>query len=171
MFLDALNEYLIRSLASVPQIEYDELSSHRALRKTELAARILRKRASLNFNKVDFANIVASRIEDAAKIPLELSLILETIEKTLLERRKIRKMNPNSAPLQNTEAKKEKKSKAAQIAGIASTVLWILGFVLTFTVPAGNPFVWLGDALLLIGFWHSLVGLAPRFGLGLSSVS
>ena len=65
-------------------------------------------------------------------------------------------MNPNSAPLQNTEAKKEKKSKAAQIAGIASTVLWILGFVLTFTVRAGNPFVWLGDALLLIGFWPLL---------------
>ena len=91
VFLDALNEYLNRSLASVSQIEYDELALHRALRKTELAARILRKRASLNFNKVDFAKIVANRIDDAARIPLELSLILETIEKTLLERRKIRK--------------------------------------------------------------------------------
>jgi hypothetical protein len=44
----------------------------------------------------------------------------------------------------------------ARIAGILSTVLWVLGIILTFAVPIGSPFIFLGDALLLIGFWPLL---------------
>ena len=48
------------------------------------------------------------------------------------------------------------KKRSGRIAGIIATVLWIVGFILTVAVPAGNPFVFLGDALLLIGFWPLL---------------
>ncbi len=40
----------------------------------------------------------------------------------------------------------------ARIAGVLSTVFWVLGIVLTISVPAWSRFVFLGDALLLIGF-------------------
>jgi hypothetical protein len=48
------------------------------------------------------------------------------------------------------------KSPKGKIAGAVSTIAWVVGFVLTFAIPAGNRFVWLGDALLLIGFWPLL---------------
>jgi len=50
----------------------------------------------------------------------------------------------------------EKKHARGRIAGIIATVLWVVGFILTFAIPAGSPFVFLGDALLLIGFWPLL---------------
>lgn len=51
---------------------------------------------------------------------------------------------------------KKPKSKAARNAGIAATVLWIISIILTCTIPAGTRFVFLGDALLLIGFFPLL---------------
>jgi hypothetical protein len=56
------------------------------------------------------------------------------------------------------EASSEGKPKHARgrIAGILSTVLWVLGIILTFAIPIGSPFIFLGDALLLLGFWPLL---------------
>jgi len=51
---------------------------------------------------------------------------------------------------------KPKKTKAAKVAGLAATILWVLGFLLTCLLPPRSTFVWLGDALLLIGFWPLL---------------
>lgn len=47
----------------------------------------------------------------------------------------------------------ENKSKhnAAKIAGLISTVLWIVGFVLLFALEK-SPLIWLSDTLLLLGF-------------------
>jgi hypothetical protein len=52
--------------------------------------------------------------------------------------------------------KKPAKSGAAKIAGIASTVLWVVGFALDFVIPAKTRFTWVPDFLLLIGFWPLL---------------
>jgi len=41
---------------------------------------------------------------------------------------------------------------AAKVAAAGSTVLWILGFVLCFVIPAGSRYIWVPDALLLLGF-------------------
>ena len=54
------------------------------------------------------------------------------------------------------KAEKPKKSKAAKNAGLAATILWVLGFLLTCFLPPRSTFVWTGDALLLIGFWPLL---------------
>jgi hypothetical protein len=48
------------------------------------------------------------------------------------------------------------KKRSGRTAGIIATALWMIGFILTVAVPAGSPFVFLGDALLLIGFWPLL---------------
>jgi hypothetical protein len=55
-----------------------------------------------------------------------------------------------------TTAEKSRKSKAAKVAGLAATILWVLGFLLTCILPPRSTFVWTGDALLLIGFWPLL---------------
>lgn len=44
----------------------------------------------------------------------------------------------------------------AKIAGIVSTVLWLLGFLLMFILQKDSQLMWLSDALLLIGFWPLL---------------
>lgn len=55
----------------------------------------------------------------------------------------------------STEEKKSK-SRALKIAGIASTVMWILGFALLFIMKPDNKLIWTSDALLLYGFWPLL---------------
>lgn len=57
--------------------------------------------------------------------------------------------------------KKEKKTGAAKVAAIASTVLWILGFALAFVVPANSPFGWVPDGMLLVGFFPLLYAWKP----------
>jgi hypothetical protein len=59
------------------------------------------------------------------------------------------------------ETVKKKKTGAAKIAAIVSTVLWILGFALAFVVPAGSPFGWVPDGMLLVGFWPLLYAWRP----------
>jgi hypothetical protein len=56
---------------------------------------------------------------------------------------------------------KPKKTGAAKVAAIASTVLWILGFALAFVIPARSPFGWVPDGMLLIGFFPLLYAWKP----------
>jgi hypothetical protein len=58
---------------------------------------------------------------------------------------------------------KSKAMSASKIAGIVSAVLWILGFALAFVVPADSPFMWVPDALLLIGFFPLLIFWKPSW--------
>lgn len=63
-----------------------------------------------------------------------------------------------------SEAAEEKKPlSASKIAGIVSAVLWILGFALAFVVPASSPYMWVPDALLLIGFFPLLIFWKPSW--------
>jgi uncharacterized membrane protein YfcA len=54
------------------------------------------------------------------------------------------------------EKKKPTKARAAKIAGLAATILWVAGFAILFIIPAKSPFIWLSDFLLLLGFWPLL---------------
>ena len=49
-----------------------------------------------------------------------------------------------------------KKSKALKIAGIASTIIWVISFILLCTLKPEDDLVWTSDALLLAGFWPLL---------------
>ncbi len=60
-------------------------------------------------------------------------------------------------------AEKGKHMSASKIAGIVSAVLWILGFALAFVVPADSPYMWVPDALLLIGFFPLLIFWKPSW--------
>ncbi|HEY9676515.1 MAG TPA: hypothetical protein V6C76_00835 [Drouetiella sp.] len=55
----------------------------------------------------------------------------------------------------------KEKSKAAKIAAIASTILWVVGFGLAFVIPAASPFGWVPDAMLLVGFFPLLYAWKP----------
>ena len=59
---------------------------------------------------------------------------------------------------ENSDSTKGRKSKtqALKIAGIASTTMWILGFVLLFVLKPDDKLIWTSDALLLYGFWPLL---------------
>lgn len=48
-------------------------------------------------------------------------------------------------------------------ATISSAVLWIVGFLLLIVVPADSPFVWVSDALLLLGFFPLLILWKPSW--------
>jgi hypothetical protein len=60
-------------------------------------------------------------------------------------------------------AKEKKPLSASKIAGIVSAVLWILGFALVFVVPSSSPYMWVPDALLLIGFFPLLIFWKPSW--------
>lgn len=61
----------------------------------------------------------------------------------------------------NSDIKQNKPgSNAAKIAGLMSTVLWVIGFVLLFALN-GSPLIWLSDTLLLLGFWPLLFVWRP----------
>ena len=47
-------------------------------------------------------------------------------------------------------------SKALKIAGIISTIIWIISFILLFLLKPTDKLVWTSDALLLAGFWPLL---------------
>ncbi|SRR5579883_2807492 len=64
--------------------------------------------------------------------------------------------NHKSSSGKEHESKPRKKSTALKIAGLLSTVLWIVGFILPFVIPPTSKYVWLSDTLLLIGFWPLL---------------
>lgn len=55
------------------------------------------------------------------------------------------------------------KTPIGKIAGIVSAVLWVLGFGLAFVIPSSSPWMWLPDALLLIGFWPLLYFWKPSW--------
>ncbi len=48
--------------------------------------------------------------------------------------------------------KMAERSKAAWVATILSTLLWLLSIVLAFQIPGGSRDIWLPDTLLLLGF-------------------
>lgn len=56
----------------------------------------------------------------------------------------------------DSQNKKESKSKAIKIAGIASTVMWVVSFILLFALDPEKDPIWTSDALLLAGFWPLL---------------
>lgn len=72
--------------------------------------------------------------------------------------------------------KKVEKSRAGKIASIVSCVFWVGGFALAFVIPPGNPFIWVPDTLLLVGFlpllllwrfsWPWIVFGLFNFGIG-----
>jgi len=51
----------------------------------------------------------------------------------------------------------DKAKKKALVATIISTVLWVLSIVLAFVIKAENPWAWVPDALLLLGFFPLLI--------------
>ena len=60
-------------------------------------------------------------------------------------------------------AKADKPKSGGKWATISSAVLWIVGFVVLFIVPADSPFVWVSDALLLLGFFPLLILWKPSW--------
>jgi len=62
---------------------------------------------------------------------------------------------------EGSKEKKKKKTGAAKVAAIASTVLWVLGFALAFVIPARSPFGWIPDGMLLVGFFPLLYAWRP----------
>ncbi len=51
---------------------------------------------------------------------------------------------------------KNKLTKTQVVLNWTATIFWILGFALAFVIPAKSKFIFLPDALLLIGFWPFL---------------
>jgi hypothetical protein len=51
----------------------------------------------------------------------------------------------------------DKPKKNAKFLSLLATILWVAGFAVLFLVPKTSPFLWLSDALLLIGFWPFLM--------------
>ena len=62
---------------------------------------------------------------------------------------------------EETTKKSTAKSGLAKRAGLASTVIWVIAFALIFIVPKTSPYIWVSDALLLIGFWPLLLIWRP----------
>ncbi len=60
-------------------------------------------------------------------------------------------------------AEPSKPQSAGRWATILSAVLWILGFALAFIIPAESSFMWVPDALLLIGFFPLLILWKPSW--------
>jgi len=56
-----------------------------------------------------------------------------------------------------------KKKSGTKWATISSAALWVVGFLLLLVVPAGSPFVWVSDALLLLGFFPLLILWKPSW--------
>ena len=60
------------------------------------------------------------------------------------------------------ESEGQKKSgMGAKVAGIVSTLMWVLGFALAFVIPKESKLIWVPDAMLLIGFWPLLYAWRP----------
>jgi hypothetical protein len=82
LFVDLLNEYMHSSLASVSSIEPTDLQS--GVGKVYAAERLLRERASMEFDKVKFARTAITQIKRQEEIPEELRYIVMSIADDLL---------------------------------------------------------------------------------------
>lgn len=60
-------------------------------------------------------------------------------------------------------AEADKPESGGKWATFSSAVLWIVGFVILFIVPADSPYVWVSDALLLLGFFPLLILWKPSW--------
>ncbi|MBA3857587.1 MAG: hypothetical protein C0507_11825 [Cyanobacteria bacterium PR.3.49] len=60
-------------------------------------------------------------------------------------------------------AEADKPKSGGKWATFSSAVLWIVGFVILFIVPADSPYVWVSDALLLLGFFPLLILWKPSW--------
>jgi hypothetical protein len=79
-FASVLNNYLNAKLASAEPIAASELAPDRQGRgRTATARHILRQRASLDFDKVEFAQLARDQLRTAGDIPAELRHIIGTI--------------------------------------------------------------------------------------------
>jgi hypothetical protein len=83
-FVAALNAYTQRFLASSGAIELAELRAYPRHRKVDKAKLLLRRRASMDFDKVAFAKIVTEFLHKIENIPFELRNIIDTIERSLM---------------------------------------------------------------------------------------
>jgi len=63
--------------------------------------------------------------------------------------------------MENKKEETAKKLTLAKRAGLAATVIWVIAFILIFVVPKNSPYIWVSDALLLIGFWPLLLIWRP----------
>lgn len=80
LFTELLNQYLHASLASSDAIKLDEfVRLSRGQRKTRVAHQLLRQRASIDFDKVQFAKLAAQRFKSESDIPEELRYIVRAI--------------------------------------------------------------------------------------------
>jgi len=80
LFTDLLNQYLHGSLASAASINVEEFARHASgKRNTQAAHKLLRQRASIDFNKVEFAKLAVQRIRSERDIPEELRYIVRAI--------------------------------------------------------------------------------------------
>jgi hypothetical protein len=80
LFTELLNQYLHASLASSEPIKLEEfVRLSRGQRKTSVAHQLLRQRASLDFDKVQFAKLAARRFKTESDIPEELRYIVRAI--------------------------------------------------------------------------------------------
>jgi hypothetical protein len=61
----------------------------------------------------------------------------------------------------NSQTPKKTKTRAAKIAGIISTVMWIAGFLIMPVLPKGSAWMWTSDLLLLLGFFPLLFVWKP----------
>lgn len=52
------------------------------------------------------------------------------------------------------------KSKKNKIAGWSACALWVLSIILSFAIAPNSPFIWIPDAVLLIGFFP-LIWICP----------
>jgi hypothetical protein len=84
LFTELLNQYLQASLASSDAIKLDEfVRLSRGQRKTRAAHQLLRQRASIDFDKVQFAKLAAQRFQSESDIPEELRYIVRAIAEGL----------------------------------------------------------------------------------------
>lgn len=85
-FVDLLNVYLQHSLASSALIRLDEFIELDEVRKTDAAKKILRQKASIDFDKVEFARMVSEEVHSEELVPDELEEIIATIVTDLSSR-------------------------------------------------------------------------------------
>lgn len=63
----------------------------------------------------------------------------------------------------SAEKEKSSRARAGKIAGIVSAFLWIAGIALAFVITPSSPYIWVPDALLLLGFVPLLFFWSPSW--------
>lgn len=69
-------------------------------------------------------------------------------------------VEPEESQVQEPVAKPKKSHKRA---AIASSVLWVLSLVLSFSIPPSSPYIWVPDVVLLLGFIPLLFSWSPSW--------